>query len=112
MPYNPCERHNQRMEMIHIRRDGSVASGDEDRFVVPAVAIRSKDGKARLIPHPYGRETKVYQSLEQVLAAVHRAGYDAEFDGQYHPAPTRPQAAAPVPRPRPREVRTPISETV
>lgn len=73
------------METIYIQKQ-TQADGTPV-FTVSAVKIQTPQGKVRGVPHPYGKETTVYPSLESALEAVHRAGYDAECEGRFYPLP-------------------------
>lgn len=76
------------METIYIKKQAKGVGQEASHFVVPAVAINTKDG-VRTIPHPYGSETRIYETLEKAIEQVHRAGYAAEFEGKHYPMPTR-----------------------
>lgn len=87
------------METLYIKKQTKPEDAESSHFVVPAVGIKTKEG-IRLIPHPYGNETTAFETLEQTLENVHRAGYAAEYDGKYYPIPQaraaiRPAANAP-----------------
>lgn len=51
------------------------------RFAIPAVSIQTPQGK-RFIPNPTGRESWVFDSLEEARQAIHQAGFASDFEGQ------------------------------
>lgn len=90
------------METIFIKKQVNPASAEGFVYNIPAVGIRAKEGM-RLIPHPFGTETASFESLELVLAQIHRAGYAAECEGKHYPPPSMENRIAKRPRPRLRQ---------
>lgn len=78
------------METVYIQKQ----QGPEGqvRYTVSAVRIQGPEGKNRGVPHPYGKESSSYPALEPAIEAIHRAGYDAEFEGRYYPMPPHQSA--------------------
>jgi len=76
------------MDIIYIKKQTKPGNSAVFRYVVPAVGIKTSEG-TRLIPHPYGTESTTFDSLEETIEQVHRAGYDAEYDTQHYPLPMR-----------------------
>jgi len=76
------------MDTIYIKKQTKPGDPSVVRFIVPAVGIKAVEG-TRLIPHPYGTETTTFETLEETIEQVHRAGYDAEYDSQRYPLPVR-----------------------
>jgi HEAT repeats/HEAT repeat len=85
------------MEVIYIKKQASPNAAEDSRFIVPAIGLNTREG-TRLIPHPYGTETTTYESLEQAIEQIHRAGYAAEYDGTHYPLPIRQAMTRSVPR--------------
>lgn len=75
------------METIYIKKQ-TLAEGEPAVFVVPAVGIKTEKG-LKLIPHPYGTEMTHFETLDETLSQVHRAGYAADYDGKHYPPPAR-----------------------
>lgn len=70
------------MSFIHIKRQTTTNNGQaQERFAVQAMAIQSPEGK-KLIPNPSGKEAAVFNTLEEAVEAVKRAGFDYIFEGQ------------------------------
>lgn len=88
------------MSFVHIKKvqRPDKATGEmRDRFLVPAVAIETPQGK-KLIPNPNGSEACVYDTLEEAEEAVRRAGFDFMFEGKKsYNFDSHSRAAAPRP---------------
>lgn len=78
------------MDTIYIQKQ--LNSEGVAHFTVSAVKIQTPQGKIRGVPHPYGKETSAYPTLEAALEAVHRAGYDAECEGRFYAMPPHQSA--------------------
>jgi len=52
-----------------------------ETFIIPAMSLLTPDGE-KLIPNPNGLKPITFERLDDVITAVHRAGFDAEYDGQ------------------------------
>jgi len=87
------------MDIIYIKKQTKPGHSSAVRYVVPAVGIKTTEG-TRLIPHPYGTESTVFETLEETIEQVHRAGYDAEYDAQLYPLPMRQNRMLPAKKSR------------
>lgn len=71
-------------DIIRIQRIASKTDPNAPvRYAIPAVGIQTPQGK-RFIPNPTGRESWVFDSLEEARQAIHQAGFASEFEGQVH----------------------------
>lgn len=73
------------METVYIKK--LKQEGTSDTFTTPAVGLKGPKGSNKSIPHPFGQEMASFLSIQEAIEAVHRAGYDAEFEGTIYPKP-------------------------
>ncbi len=71
------------MSFIHIKKQSKTDSDGQttERFAVQAMAIQSPQGQ-KLIPNPSGKEAAVFESFDEAVLAVQRAGFDYIFEGK------------------------------
>src|SRR5947209_2495265 len=73
------------MTIVHIKKvsqqrtapDGS----PQDGYAVPCMSIATPAGR-RLMPNPIGQEAQVFDTLEEAVEAIRRAGFDYVFEGR------------------------------
>src|SRR6478609_7627248 len=82
------------MNMIQIRK---IRSEGKEHYAVPCMALSTPQGRL-LIPNPHGTETRVFNSLEEAGEAVHRAGFDYQFEGEIAHLPPPQHQNRPVSR--------------
>lgn len=82
------------MDVIYLKKRENSQDPDNAQYIAPAVSLNTRGGMPKLIPHPYGSETIVYSSFDEALSAIHRAGYDCEFQNHHYPAPRHNRPAA------------------
>lgn len=72
------------MTLIHIKkltRSNTTTGETTEKFALPAVALETPQGK-KLIPNPAGKETCLFDSLEEAEQAARLGGFDYEYDGK------------------------------
>lgn len=72
------------MTTIHIKkltRTNTTTGESSERFALPAVALETPQGK-KLIPNPAGKETCLFDTLEEAEQAARLGGFDYEYDGK------------------------------
>jgi HEAT repeat protein len=67
---------------MHITIKSRQRAEGETVFVVPAMSLATPEGE-RMIPNPSGLKPLLYAQLEEAVSAAHRAGFDAEYEGQW-----------------------------
>lgn len=69
------------MSLIPLKKVTRTQNGaSKDFYTVPAVVITTAQGK-KLIPNPSGTETATFQTKEEAIEAIRRAGLDYTFEG-------------------------------
>ncbi len=74
------------MMRINIKR--KVKKNQAVVFVIPGMSLLTPDGE-KLIPNPNGLKPMAYEQLENAVLACHKAGYDAEYNGEHFPLEAR-----------------------
>jgi hypothetical protein len=66
---------------MHITIKSRQKPNGETVYVVPAMGLLTPEGE-RMIPNPNGLKPLVFEELQEAITASHRAGFDAEHQGQ------------------------------
>jgi HEAT repeats len=70
---------------MHITIKSRQKPNGETVYVLPAMGLLTPEGE-RMIPNPNGLKPLVFEDLQEAITASHRAGFDAEHQGQIFPA--------------------------